>query len=62
MTNSLMTFILLQTTLLLAANVPSAKKVVVHGTDASGIPTQFPVLEVSQFLQLLFRKAEVEKL
>ncbi|KAG1666378.1 Protein unc-80 [Nymphon striatum] len=41
------------TTLLLTANVPSAKKVVVHGTDANGIPSQYPVLEDTQFSSIL---------
>ncbi|GMS87264.1 hypothetical protein PENTCL1PPCAC_9439, partial [Pristionchus entomophagus] len=41
--------------LMMTANVPSAKKVVVHGPDsgAGGIPSQFPVHEDTQFLQIL---------
>nr|XP_033339451.1 protein unc-80 homolog isoform X5 [Megalopta genalis] len=42
--------------ILLTANVPSAKKIVVHGPqdpDAGGIPTQFPVQEDTQFCQIL---------
>ncbi|XP_059612441.1 protein unc-80 homolog isoform X4 [Phlebotomus argentipes] len=42
--------------ILLTANVPSAKKIVVHGPedrDEGGIPSQFPVQEDTQFCQLL---------
>lgn len=61
--------------ILLTANVPSAKKIIVHGPDGKiyllflllfktlinvfffaeegGIPSQFPVQEETQFLQLL---------
>ncbi|CAK9824157.1 Protein unc-80 homolog [Anthophora retusa] len=42
--------------ILLTANVPSAKKIVVYGPqdpDAGGIPTQFPVQEDTQFCQIL---------
>lgn len=39
--------------ILLTANVPSAKKIVVHGPEDEGIPSQFPVQEETQFLQLL---------
>ena len=42
--------------ILLTANVPSAKKIVVHGPqdpDACGIPSQFPVQEDTQFCQIL---------
>ena len=40
---------------MMTANVPSAKKVVVHGPDSAsgGIPSQFPVHEDTQFLQIL---------
>lgn len=41
--------------ILLTANVPSAKKIIVHGPedrDEGGIPSQFPVQEDTQFLQL----------
>ncbi|XP_078693709.1 protein unc-80 homolog isoform X2 [Branchiostoma floridae x Branchiostoma belcheri] len=38
---------------LLTANVPSTKKVIVHGTDESCIPTQLPVLEDTQFKSIL---------
>ncbi|GAB6032279.1 hypothetical protein CHUAL_010920 [Chamberlinius hualienensis] len=41
------------TTLLITANVPCAKKVVVHGPDAAGIPSQFPISEDTQFLTIL---------
>ena len=40
-------------TILITANVPSAKKIVVHGPDASLIPSQFPVHEDTQFSQIL---------
>ncbi|KAH1025785.1 hypothetical protein HUJ05_010443 [Dendroctonus ponderosae] len=42
--------------ILLTANVPSAKKIIVHGPqdpDACGIPSQFPVQEDTQFCQIL---------
>ncbi|XP_065337258.1 protein unc-80 homolog isoform X7 [Cloeon dipterum] len=42
--------------ILLTANVPSAKKIIVHGPqeqDVGGIPSQFPVQEDTQFLQIL---------
>jgi len=42
--------------ILITANVPSAKKIVVHGPlepEAGGIPSQFPVQEDTQFLQIL---------
>ncbi|XP_030758641.1 protein unc-80 homolog isoform X4 [Sitophilus oryzae] len=42
--------------ILLTANVPSAKKIIVHGPqdpDAGGIPTQFQVNENTQFWQIL---------
>ncbi|XP_050101355.1 protein unc-80 homolog isoform X2 [Anopheles aquasalis] len=40
--------------ILLTANVPSAKKIIVHGPeDEGGIPSQFPVQEDTQFSQLL---------
>ncbi|XP_055525794.1 protein unc-80 homolog isoform X1 [Wyeomyia smithii] len=40
--------------IMLTANVPSAKKIVVHGPeDEGGIPSQFPVQEDTQFTQLL---------
>lgn len=42
--------------ILLTANVPSAKKIIVHGPedrDEVGIPSQFPVQEDTQFCQLL---------
>jgi len=40
-------------TLLITANVPSAKKIIVHGPDASVIPSQFPIHEDTQFSQIL---------
>ncbi|XP_050528266.1 protein unc-80 homolog isoform X3 [Daktulosphaira vitifoliae] len=42
--------------ILLTANVPSTKKVVVHGPQeqmSGGIPSQFPVQEDTQFIQIL---------
>jgi protein unc-80 len=39
--------------LLLTANVPGAKKVVVHGPDLTSIPSQLPVQEDTQFEELL---------
>ncbi|XP_023247885.1 protein unc-80 homolog [Copidosoma floridanum] len=42
--------------ILLTANVPSAKKIIVHGPqdpDAGGIPSQFPVQEDTQFYHIL---------
>lgn len=40
---------------MITANVPAAKKIVVHGPDSSmgGIPSQFPILEDTQFQQIL---------
>ncbi|KAI1307248.1 Protein unc-80 -like protein [Halotydeus destructor] len=40
-------------TMLITANVPSAKKIIVHGPDVSGIPSQFPIHEDTQFSQIL---------
>ncbi|KAI5699063.1 hypothetical protein M8J75_015861 [Diaphorina citri] len=42
--------------ILLTANVPSTKKIIVHGPqemDDGGIPSQFPVQEETQFLAIL---------
>ncbi|CAR64667.2 Protein unc-80 [Caenorhabditis elegans] len=41
--------------LMITANVPSAKKIIVHGLDSTsgGIPSQFPVHEDTQFHQIL---------
>ncbi|XP_018896454.1 protein unc-80 homolog isoform X1 [Bemisia tabaci] len=42
--------------ILLTANVPSTKKIIVHGAheqDGGGIPSQFPVQEDTQFCQIL---------
>ncbi|XP_022249198.1 protein unc-80 homolog isoform X2 [Limulus polyphemus] len=39
--------------LLITANVPSAKKIIIHGPDVGGIPSQFPVHEDTQFLHVL---------
>ncbi|XP_076183174.1 unc80, NALCN channel complex subunit isoform X2 [Ptiloglossa arizonensis] len=47
--------------ILLTANVPSAKRIVVHGPqdpDAGGIPSQFPVQEDTQFCQILRESLE----
>uniref|UniRef100_A0A5S6PYL0 UNC80 domain-containing protein n=1 Tax=Trichuris muris TaxID=70415 RepID=A0A5S6PYL0_TRIMR len=35
--------------LLITANVPSAKKIIVFGSEADNIPSQFPIHEVTQF-------------
>ena len=40
-------------TILITANVPSAKKIIVHGPDASSIPSQLPIHEDTQFSQIL---------
>lgn len=40
-------------TILITANVPAAKKIIVHGPDAALIPTQFPIHEDTQFSQIL---------
>uniref|UniRef100_A0A915PNH9 Uncharacterized protein n=1 Tax=Setaria digitata TaxID=48799 RepID=A0A915PNH9_9BILA len=41
--------------LMITANVPSAKKIIIHGPDSGsgGIPSQFPIHEETQFQQLL---------
>ena len=42
--------------ILLTANVPAAKKIIVHGPqgpDEGGIPSQFPIGEEVQFCQIL---------
>ncbi|XP_045030143.1 protein unc-80 homolog isoform X4 [Daphnia magna] len=42
--------------ILITANVPSAKKIVVHGpneSDSGAIPSQFPIQEDTQFSQIL---------
>ncbi len=39
--------------ILITANVPSAKKLIVHGPDLSQIPTQSAILEDTQFLNIL---------
>ncbi len=46
----------MDTAILLTANVPSAKKIIVHGPqgpDEGGIPSQFPLTEDVQFCQIL---------
>jgi hypothetical protein len=35
--------------LLITANVPSAKKLIIHGPDLSQIPTQLPIGDNTQF-------------
>ncbi|KAL4233067.1 Protein unc-80 [Mactra antiquata] len=35
--------------IMISANVPSAKKIIVHGPDLTSIPSQFPVHEDTQF-------------
>lgn len=44
--------------LLITANVPSAKKIIVHGSDSSGIPSQFPIDESTQFYHILVDSLE----
>lgn len=41
--------------LMITANVPSAKKIIIHGPDSQsgGIPSQFPIHEDTQFQQIL---------
>ncbi|CAE1324419.1 UNC80 [Acanthosepion pharaonis] len=39
--------------LLVSSNVPSAKKIIVHGPDLASIPSQFPVQEDTKFSQIL---------
>ena len=39
--------------LLITANVPSAKKLIVHGPDLSQIPTQSAITEDTQFINIL---------
>ena len=44
---------------MITANVPSAKKILVHAQhDDTGIPAQFPLHEETQFLQLLTETCE----
>lgn len=44
--------------LLITANVPSAKKIIIHGSDSSGIPSQFPIDETTQFYHILIDSLE----
>jgi len=44
--------------LLITANVASAKKIIVHGSDSSGIPSQFPIDETTQFYHILVDSLE----
>lgn len=44
--------------LLITANVPSAKKIIIHGSDSSGIPSQFPIDESTQFYHILVDSLE----
>ncbi|XP_052808844.1 protein unc-80-like isoform X2 [Mya arenaria] len=39
--------------IMISANVPSAKKIIVHGPDLTSIPSQFPVHEDTQFNVIL---------
>lgn len=39
--------------LLVTANLPSAKKLVVHGPDLGQVPSQFPIYDNTQFSYLL---------
>jgi len=38
---------------MVTANVPSAKKLIVHGPDLSCIPSQFPIQEVRPYQSIL---------
>jgi protein unc-80 len=38
---------------LITANVPSAKKLIVHGPDLSQIPNQFPIYDDTQFIFII---------
>lgn len=40
---------------MITANVPAAKKIIVHGPNSTttGIPSQFPIHEDTQFQQIL---------
>ncbi|KAG9510770.1 Protein unc-80-like protein, partial [Fragariocoptes setiger] len=44
--------------LLITANVPAAKKIIIHGSDSSGIPSQFPIDESTQFYHILVDSLE----
>ncbi|KAL3872189.1 hypothetical protein ACJMK2_040132 [Sinanodonta woodiana] len=44
--------------ILISANVPMAKKIVVHGPDLTGVPSQFPVHEDTQFITILQESLE----
>ncbi|XP_061164273.1 protein unc-80 homolog isoform X1 [Saccostrea echinata] len=39
--------------ILISANVPSAKKILIHGPDEASIPSQLPIHEDTQFSQIL---------
>ncbi|XP_052242651.1 protein unc-80 homolog isoform X2 [Dreissena polymorpha] len=39
--------------IMISANVPSAKKIIVHGPDLTSIPSQFPIHEDTQFNVIL---------
>ncbi|KRX53102.1 Protein unc-80 [Trichinella sp. T9] len=45
-------------TLLITANVPSAKKIIVHGPELDSIPSQFQIHEVTQFQHLMSESLE----
>ncbi|WAR09253.1 UNC80-like protein [Mya arenaria] len=45
--------LLWQPNIMISANVPSAKKIIVHGPDLTSIPSQFPVHEDTQFNVIL---------
>ena len=56
MANILCLWTKVDASILLTANVPSAKKIIVHGPqgpDEGGIPSQFPIGEDVQFCQIL---------
>lgn len=46
-------FIIIKPSLLITANVPSAKNLIVHGPDLSQIPNQFPIYDNTQFSYII---------
>ncbi len=47
-----------QAALMVTANVPSAKKIIVHGPDLSSIPSQFPIHEVSYSVAIMTKPVQ----
>jgi hypothetical protein len=54
----LILFISLQPSILITAQVPSAKKIIVHGPDLSQIPTQLLIQEETQFSSVMLDSFE----